>query len=278
MPSAQQMMGAGTGLLTGAVGTYSAFENSNPMAGAMSGLSAGMSVGSLFGPVGAGIGAVLGGIAGMFAGIFGDQGKAKAEALDVNTIQPAIKADMQEYESGATGYESISSTMTNMLISAQTQTNTWGSGARSYFKSNIEPEIDTVLSQLQKQQAAGRNGITFGAAQYHSGGWVGDFGDLATGPNEGFAKLLAQEFVVNPTAAAAHAPILSAMNSGVNFGYSSTVQPRMPASSSGGGGATINIQAMDAKSVAAWARSGGGRLLVAATNQAQGQYSGIGRG
>jgi len=277
MPSGQQMMGAGMGLATGAVGVYSAFKNSNPLAGAMSGMSAGMSVGALFGPVGAGIGAVLGGLAGMFAGIFGDQGKAKAEALDVNTIQPAITADMQQYEAGASGYESVASTMENMLISAQNQTNSWGSGARKYFQSNIEPEIDTVLSQLQKQQASGRNAVTLSAAQYHTGGWVDDFGDLGTGGTEGFIHAMQNEFVVNPTAASAHAPILSAMNSGINFGYSSTVHPRMPASSASGG-VNLTIKAWDSKDVATWAKTGGGRSLVAAMNQAQGQYSGTGRG
>ena len=247
------------------------------MAGALSGMMAGMAIGSMFGPIGAGVGAVVGGVAGAVAGMMGGAGKKQAESLDYNTIQPELKEELQNYESGASGYESSATDLSNMLTSARNQTNAWGSGARRYFQSNIEPEINTVLLQLQKQQSAGRSGITFGAAQYHTGGAIGDFGDLATSDTEGFIHAMKNEFVVNPTAAAAHAPILSAMNNGVNFGYSSQVQPRMPASSGGGGG-TIHIQAMDSKSVATWAKTGGGKMLMAAMNQAQSQYSGIGRG
>jgi hypothetical protein len=35
---------------------------------------------------------------------------------------------------------------------------------------------------------------------------------------------------------------------------------------------------MDSKSVAQWAKGGGGLALMAALNQAQRQYSGVGRG
>jgi hypothetical protein len=52
----------------------------------------------------------------------------------------------------------------------------------------------------------------------------------------------------------------------------------MPASPSSGGGGTINIQAIDSKSVATWAKAGGGKMLMAALNQANSQYSGTARG
>ena len=85
------------------------------------------------------------------------------------------------------------------------------------------------------------------------------------------------EFVVNPVAAAAHAPILQAMNSGTNFSYANSVQPRMPASS-GGGVVHLNVQAIDAKSFAQWAQSGGGLMLQSDMNHANRQYGGVGRG
>lgn len=273
-------VGAGVGgALMGATSIYSAYQNSNPIAGAMGGAMGGMEVGSLFGPVGSVVGAIAGGLAGMFAGIFGDQGKGQAEGLDVNTIQPQITKDMQDFEAGRSGYSAIAMDLTNMLTSARSSTGAWGSGARNYFNSNIEPEINAALSSIQKQERGGRGAVTMSAAQYHTGGMIGDFGDMATSDTEGFIHAMRNEFVVNPMAAANHAPILQAMNSGVNFAYSNTTQPRMPAGSGSGAGGTVVIQALDSKDVATWAKTrGGSRALTAALNQGNGQYSGVGRG
>jgi hypothetical protein len=185
---------------------------------------------------------------------------------------------LQDYEAGRAGYNSVAPELNAMLISAQNATNSMGSGARSYFNNNISPEINAVLSSLQRQEIGGRSAITLTAGQYHGGGWTGDFGDMATSDTEGFIHAMQNEFVVNPMAAAAHAPILQAMNSGTNFAYSNSVQPRMPASSAGGSGPQITVQALDSKSVAQWAKAGGGLALMAALNQAQRQYSGVGRG
>ena len=272
------------GGLMGATSIFSAYQNSNPIAGAaggaMGGMEMGGSIGSLVGgpagaAIGGAIGAIAGGIGGLLAGVFGDRGKGQAEGLDVNTVQPQISKDMQEYQSGQAGYSAIASDLANLLTSSNNSTSKWGSGARNYFSSNIQPEINAAMSSLQKQEAGGRSAVTFSAAQFHDGGWTGDFGDMATSGNEGFIHAMANEFVVQPRAAMAHAPLLSAINAG-NVSYSSSVQPRMPAS---GGGATVNlsVQALDSKSVAQWAKSGGGRTLVSAINQAQTQYSGTGR-
>lgn len=283
----QQGMGAAAGMAGGALlagtGIYSAYQNSNPLAGAVSGAMGGAEAGAALGSIVPGIGTVVGGaligaIGGLMAGIFGDQGRGAAQNLDTNTIQPALTKDVQDYEAGRAGYDTEASELNAMLISAQNQTQQMGSGARSYFSQRIQPEINAVLSSLQKQEIGGRSAITMSAAQYHDGGWTGDFGDLATSDTEGFIHAAQNEFVVNPMAAAAHAPILQAMNSGQNFAYSNSVQPRMPASSASGGGASITIQALDSKSVAQWAKAGGGLALMAALNQAQRQYSGVGRG
>ena len=280
-------LGASMGILGGtlmaASSIYAANQDSNPIAGAVGGAMGGMEAGAAIGSivpgigtvVGGVIGAIAGGIGGLLAGIFGDKGRGQAEGLDVNTIQPEIAKDMQEYESGQTGYSAIAMDLSNLMASAKKQTTPWGSGARIYFQSNIEPEINAALTSIQKQQASGRSAVTLSAGQFHSGGWTGDFGDLATSEDEGFIHARANEFVVQPRAAMSHGPLLSAINSG-SVTYSNQVQPRMPASM-GGGGATITIQALDAKSVAQWAKAGGGRALVSAINQAQTQYSGIGR-
>jgi hypothetical protein len=246
----------------------------------MGGMEAGAALGSIIPGlgtvVGGAIGAIAGGLAGLFAGIFGDQGRGQAESLDVNTVQPELTKDMQDYEAGRSGYSTIAANLTNMLTSAKNSTTQMGSGARNYFSSNIEPEINTALLSLQKQEAGGRGAVTMSAAQYHTGGMIGDFGDMATSDTEGFIHAMRNEFVVNPVAASAHMPILQAMNSGTSFG---AVQPRMPASSSSGGGGTLIIKAIDSMDVATWAKTrGGGRALAAALNQSNGSYSGIGRG
>jgi hypothetical protein len=248
----------------------------------MGGMEAGAALGSIVPGIGTVVGAIggalIGGIGGLFAGLFGDKGRGQAQNLDMNTIQPALTKDMQDYEAGRTGYNTVATELNSMLISAQNQTFQMGSGARSYFSERIQPEIYAVLSSLQKQEKGGRSAITLSAAQYHDGGWTGDFGDLATSETEGFIHAAQNEFVVNPMAAAAHAPILQAMNSGTSFAYANSVQPRMPASYGGGPTVQVVVKAIDSKDVAQWAKAGGGLSLMAALNQAQRQYSGVGRG
>ena len=265
------------GGITAGLGIYNAYENSDPMGGLASGAMGGLEIGMAFGPVGGFIGAIAGGIGGLVAGLLGDKGKGKAESLDKDTIQPALLKDMKDYQAGRAGYSTLTNELNTLMINAKKSTFSMGSGAQNYYDGTIQPEIQAALDQLTKEEKGGRGALTWGAAQYHSGGLVGDFGEYATGPGEGLAKMLSGEYVVQPMAARSHAPLLSAINAG-NVSYASTSQPRMPASSSGGGAITLNIHAMDSKSVEQWARSGGGRSLVAAINQAQRQYSGVGRG
>jgi hypothetical protein len=272
-----EIMGVGAGAFTAGTGIYNAYQNSDPVSGVIGGGVGGAEIGaSVGGPIGAVIGGLAGAIAGGIAGALGDKGRGHAQDLDTNTIQPALKKDLQDYEAGRAGYNTLAGELNQMMISAQTSTTTMGSGARSYYTQNIVPEINAVLTALQRQEIGGRSAITMSAAQFHSGGMIGGFGDLATSDTEGFIHAMQNEFVVNPIASAAHAPLLSAINAG-NVSYSNTVQPRMPASSAGGM-VTLNIQALDSKSVAAWAKAGGGLALMAALNQAQRQYSGVGRG
>jgi hypothetical protein len=272
---------AGGGLMA-ATSIFSAYQNSNPIAGATGGAMGGMEMGAGLGSVipglgtvlGGAIGAIAGGLGGLFAGIFGDKGKGQAEGLDVNTVQPQLAKDMQEYESGQAGYSTIASDLTNLLTSSKNSTSQWGSGARNYFNSNIAPEINAAMSSLQKQEIGGRSAVTLNAGQYHTGGWTGDFGDLATSDTEGFIHAMRNEFVVNPMSAQAHAPLLNAINAG-NVTYSNTVQPRMPSGS--GGAPVINLSCWDAKSVAQWMKAGGARAIISGINQGQTQYSGAGR-
>jgi hypothetical protein len=274
--SAGQWMGAAGGALTAGMGIYSAYENSNPIAGAITGAMGGAEIGGLFGPLGMGIGAAIGGVVGLLAGLFGDKGKGKAQDYDNNTVQPEIAKDLQDLNNGSTGYNTVSADLNTLLTSSQTQTSQWGSGARGWYRDHIQPEIQAALNQMQKEEQGGRSAVTMSAAQYHTGGWVNDFGDFGTSGNEGFIHAMQGEFMVHSAAAQAHAPLLGAIQSG-NVSYARNAPPRMPA---GSGGTTIQltVQALDSKSVAQWAKGGGGRTLVAAINQAQRQYSGVGRG
>jgi hypothetical protein len=287
--SSSKYLGAAMGMAGGSLmagsSIYSAYENSNPTAGAVGGAMGGMEAGAALGSivpglgtvVGGAIGAVVGGVTGLLAGIFGDQGKGQAESLDVGTIQPTLLKDMQDYEAGRSGYSSLSSELNSLLISSKNSTASMGSGARSYYGSTIAPEINAALSSLQKQEIGGRSQVTLTAGQYHTGGLVDDFGDLATSDTEGFIHAMRNEFVVQPSMAQAHAPLLNAIQSN-NVSYGSSVQPRMPAISGSGAPVTLTVQALDSKSVAAWAKGGGGLALMSALNQAQRQYSGVGRG
>jgi hypothetical protein len=274
--NAGKAMGAVGGALTAGFGIYNAYENSDPLGGALSGAIGGAEIGALGGPVGMAIGAVVGGVAGLLAGLFGDHGKGKAEDFDKNTVQPGLTKAMQDYEAGRSGFNQVSQNLDQLMTQAKSQTGGWGSGARSWYDDHIAPEISAAEASLMQQERGGRSQITMSAAQYHSGGWVGGFGDFATGPGEGFAKLLSDEFVVQPMAARAHAPLVQAINAG-NVSYARTVQPRMPAS---GAGITLNltVKAIDSQDVAQWARSGGiGRALESARNMSNRQYSGVGR-
>jgi hypothetical protein len=248
------------------------------MTGAAGGAEVGSAIGTPFGPAGAivgtVIGAVAGGVAGLLAGLFGDQGKGKAQDYDKDTIQPGIVNELSSYNKGETGYNQASQYFDQMQNTAKAQADTWGDGAVKWYNYQIVPEISAAMVQLAAEEKGGRSLVSLNAAQYHTGGMVGDFGDFATGPGEGFAKLLADEYVVHPMAAQAHAPLLSAINAG-NVSYSNTVQPRMPASQAQAA-APITITAWDGASVDSWLRNGGATKLRQGLNTATAQYGGLG--
>ena len=266
--------GVAGGAFTAGMGAFSAYQNSDPLTGALAGAAGGAEIGSIFGPAGTVIGAVVGGLTGMLAGVFGDQGKGKAQDYDKQTVQPGIISELSAYNKGETGYNQAEQYFNEMQISAKAQAGTWGDGALNWYNAQMVPEINIALAQLAAEEKGGRSKVSLSAAQYHTGGMVGGFGDFATGPDEGFAKLLAHEFVVQPMAAQAHAPLLSAINAG-NVSYASAVQPRMPASSAQAA-APITIQAWDGASVDSWLRNGGATKLRQGINMATGQYGGSG--
>jgi hypothetical protein len=269
-------LGAAGGAVTGAIGVYNAFENSNPLTGALSGAELGASIGSVIPGVGTAIGAVVGAVGGLLAGIFGDQGKGKAQDYDKNTIQPGLTNELYKYNTGQLGYDQAVKDLDQMMTTAKQQTSSWGRGASSWYRSHIFGEITAAEQKLGTEEKNGRDLVAMSAAQFHTGGMIGGFGDFATSSTEGFIHAKAGEFVVRDGAAAGNTALLHAINSGLSVTPSAAGGSRMvPASSAGG--SPISIVAWDGKSVDTWLRNGGAMKLRAASNMANGQYGGIGQ-
>ena len=274
--AAGKWMGAGGAAITGAMGLYSAYENSSPLAGAVSGAMSGAAIGSAFAPgIGTGIGAAVGAVAGILAGIFGDKGKSEAQDLDWKTVQPGIASELQAYNSGQSGYTQIAQYLDNLQITAQQQTNSWGSGARSWYAGHIVPEIQAAQIQLNQEEKGGRSLVGMSAAQYHVGGMINDFGDLALNSSEGFILAQRGEMMMTAGAASTYGPTLHGMNSGAISAGALRGNQMVPASSAGGA-APISITAWDAASVQRWLANGGATQLRQGANVATTQYGGKG--
>ena len=293
--------GAGSGLAAGAgitgaavaggVGLFNAYKNTSPGAGALSGAEAGAAIGGFAGPEGMIIGALIGGAAGAIAGfmgeLFGDNGRSKAKAYDTSTVGPALAAELANFNSGQTGYTQASRDLTNILNQAQTSTNAMGSGARDYFNQTIVPEVAAVQAKIDAEEKGGRGRLTMSAAQFHQGGLITGFGDLATSGTEGFIHALMGERMMNPIASSTHGPFLDAMNAGHNPATILTSQMQGAIKSiaggsttrmgtgAGGNGATLNVSAIDAASFARQLRTGGlGKVIQQHLNGDAGTYGG----
>jgi hypothetical protein len=235
----------------------------------------GASVGSIIPGVGTAVGAVVGAVGGFLAGLFGDQGKGKAEDYDKNTIQPGLTTELQKYNTGQLGYDQAMKDLDNMQIQAQQQSNSWGRGALSWYNNHILAEIQAAEAKISAEEKNGRGLVTMSAAQFHTGGWIGGFGDFATSSTEGFIHAKAGEFVVRDGAAAGNGTLLNAINSGLSVTPSAARGSRMVSASSGAG-QPISIVAWDGKSVDSWLRQGGATKLRQAASMATAQYGGIG--
>ncbi len=69
---------------------------------------------------------------------------------------------------------------------------------------------------MSREGAAGRANVTTTAAQFHGGGSIDDFLDLATSDSEGFIHARQGEYMMHDAAASTNAPWLEAMNRGLN--------------------------------------------------------------
>ena len=273
--AAGKYLGAAGGAIAGGLGLYNAYETSNPLGGAVSGMMLGASLGSVIPGVGTAVGAVIGAAGGLLAGLFGDQGRGQAQSYDQKTVQPGIASELDQYNSGRTGYAQVSQYLNQLQISAAQQSETWGRGAYSWYNQHIVAEIQAAQAQLNAEEKAGRSQISVSAAQYHTGGMIGDFGDYGTSDTEGFIHAKAGEFVVHDGAVPGNTALLSAINAGRTITPAAAQGSRMVAAS-GGSGSQIVITAWDGKSVDTWLRNGGATQLRQGLNQATGQYGGVG--
>ena len=301
------LMGGLGAIVSGGMGVYgglsSAWNSSNFGSGllgaattALSGAELGMAFG---GPIGAAIGAGAGFAAGMVADVFGDHGRSKAQHYNTYTVVPTLMQAMDGFGGGEGDYDQASLTINNLQIQAQKQTAQWGSGATAYYHSVIVPEITNAQNQVNREGAAGRANVQMTGAQFHTGGWVDDFLDLATSYNEGFIHAEAGEYMMRSGAAAMNAPWLEAMNRGLDM--TSAVGALMPRSGgstipretgaaanlaysvggtiggpapSSAGHVHLHVHALDSRDVGRWLRGGGAMQIQTELNRNVARYSG----
>ena len=171
------------GAAQGAMGVYSAYQSNGGVGGALTGAMGGMQLGmELGGPMGA----VIGAAAGAIVGSIGFGGREKARVYDLKQIRPRIANDTSSYEQGGMDYLSAYSDMQSMDMEAKRTTNAYGPAARSYYQDTIKKEIQQAEAKFTGMQKAGRSQFTATAAQYDQGGWAGNFGSMATGPESGW--------------------------------------------------------------------------------------------
>jgi hypothetical protein len=252
------------GAASGAMGMFSAIEGNGGVGGALSGAMSGMQLGmAVGGPLGAAVGAAAGAI----VGAIGFGGKEKARVYDLKTVQPRITADILGFSQGTMDYTSAYSDLESLDGESRKALRAMGGFGDRYYWDHVNGEIRQAEGKLTAEERAGRSHFTATAAQQHQGGWSGDFGDMATGPDTGWAHMKANEFTVHEQAAATHAGALEAIRAGASHADMARYYGADPGSIArgyrtamagsgtrqwGGGDRTVNMNfhSLDSKSVA----------------------------
>jgi hypothetical protein len=281
---------AGAGAYSGFMGVEKAYESGNSggvLSGAMSGAGMGASIGSLFGPegalIGGGVGAAAGAIAGIVGDVTGEGGRLSGAKYYKQTTLPAMEKAEQDYLRG----NGDSSQALGAVDSAGQQgfsyiAQKFGSSAADWvMQQYISKERDFLDGEIRQMAAGGRDYMSRAAVQYHTGGLIDDFGDLAVNSQEGYIKALRGEIMANPTAAANHGPMIHAMNAGASAADVVGMylnQGAKGTSSAPASGVThnhtYNISTMDAGGVKSWLNNGGTDLIVDGINRRNANYSG----
>jgi hypothetical protein len=221
------------GAISGGIGLYGAYEGTGgvggALGGAMSGAEMGASIGMLAGPVGALIGAGIGAVGGAILGVFGFGGRSQAASWWSHNGKPRMDSTAQSFNAGQQDYLSAYSDMQSLDIEARKTTDKMGPGAHDFYNDTIKKAITNEEAQMTRESRAGRGQVTMSTSQFHSGGWIHDFGNMGTGDDTGFVHAMRNEFVLHPQAAATNAPLLGAMNSGLDLPRLLSGATRMPA-------------------------------------------------
>lgn len=223
----QSMIGGGMtmsntlGAAGAGLGLFSAYKQGGVggmMSGAMSGAQLGMMVG---GPIGAGIGAV----AGLALGVIG--GAEQARLYDERQVRPRIGNDTTAYNNGSMDYSSAYSDLENLMTTAKSAMTKMGFAGKEYYENTVEGELKRAMSNLTREQRAGRSQYGVNAAQFAVGS--------DSIPHTGMAVLHEGERVFP-----------SDQNERITRAIEG--QTKMPAQSDSGWQGDLHVHAIDAKS------------------------------
>ena len=263
------------GMFQGGMGLYGAAMSTGGVGGALGGAMSGMQLGMAAGATGAAVGAIGGAI----LGAFGFGGRMQAQNYWLKQGKPHMDQTDQAFATGAMAYLDAYNDMNSLEVEAQRTTSKMGPSAGAYYGDTIKPALEREKRMFTQEERGGRGNVTMSAAQYHTGGTVDDFYGLATSSDEGFIHARRGEIVVQPQAARAHAPLLSAINAGASSeqvarSYQSTMQSTA-SRQSGSGDRTVNMTfaSHDSKSTARLFMENAHHIR-AALNSDYGEYSG----
>jgi hypothetical protein len=246
-----KLLGEAGAAFSAGVGLWGAHESNGGFGGALGGAASGAELGMM---VGGPMGAAIGAGAGAIIGFFGVGGTAKAKKYDKETVRPAIAQERAAFEGGQTDYLTAYGDLESLDNAAKKATNQMGSGGQHYYQDTIKKEILGLESTMTRMSKAGRGRLSFTAAQYHGGGDIDNFGDLATSPTEGLIHAELGEFMVKPSAAAQNRSTLRQMQAGASIdsmvdSYRSTMQTNSAQQAQRQGDVTANLHfhSFDAK-------------------------------
>lgn len=285
-----QLLGAAVALGMGGYQAYnstvSAFESGSAAQGALGDASAGAAIGGILGPegalIGAGIGAAFGAAAGFLGDVTGEGKKLAARAWYEKSVLPQLAQWVASPPSGDF-YSAVNQVNGTTGTALATMTGQFGRDAAGWVNDQyMKKEVALIDSKLASMAKGGAQYTGLSAAQFHTGGSITGFGDLATSGNEGFIHALLGETVVNANASAAHAPYISAMNAGAGASdmasmyLQAAAKSSSPAAANSGGDTHFHVHTLDTKTMKSWLRDEGAAMITQAQNRNTGRYSGEG--
>ncbi len=282
--------GGGMAAYQGVEGVMSSFHKggvSGALSGAMSGAEAGAAIGSIVPGIGTLVGGVIGGIAGLTTNLvgqaMGETGKFAARDYYKQTLYPELEGVRTSFMNGGGGdyLSAMSEANRDSASGMDYMTMKWGPDAAAYVHSNyLQKELNYVTGTIERMARGGAQYTGRAAAEFHSGGLIGGFGDLATTGSEGYIHAMMGEGITNVPATQMHGAAIQKMNDGAtpadmasHFLQAGGAGTR--AASGGGGGDThLHVHTMDTKTMTTWLRNGGAKMITSAQNAHVATYGG----